>query len=105
MAMSLSFDWGPTKRCFDANSPPIKLRQVPKGTALLRFRMRDLNAPSYNHGGGTVKYTGKNSLPYGAFRYKGPCPPRRHTYEITVDAINAKGKRTATAKFRRSFQQ
>ena len=102
-AMSLSFSWGPTKQCFDPKSPPMTLSGVPADTKKLRFKMIDLNAPNYPHGGGTVTYAGKNSLPYGAFRYKGPCPPSPHTYQFTVDALDASGKKLATAKARKRF--
>lgn len=102
-AMSLSFNWGPTKKCFDRSSPPMKVSGVPKGTVKLKFKMVDLNVPSYPHGGGTVKYSGKNSLPYGAFRYKGPCPPEPHTYQFTVQALDAKGKVLGTAKAKRRY--
>ena len=104
-AMSMSFDWGPTKSCFDPKSPPISLSDVPKGTVKLRFKMVDLNAINYPHGGGTVTYTGKNKLAYGAFRYKGPCPPSPHTYQFTVDALDKNGKKLATAKARKSFKK
>lgn len=102
-AFSMSFEWGPTKKCFDTKSPPISLSGVPAGTKKLRFRMVDLNAPSYPHGGGTVAYAGKNSLPYGAFRYTGPCPPSPHTYQFSVDALDASGKVLASARARRRF--
>ncbi|WP_428699833.1 phospholipid-binding protein [Stappia sp.] len=102
-AMSMSFTWGPTAKCFDSKSPPISLSKVPKGTVKLRFKMVDLNAINYNHGGGTVGYAGKNKLPYGAFRYRGPCPPTRHTYEIRVEALDSAGKVLANAKGRRAF--
>ena len=36
-AMSLSFSWGPTKACFDRNSPPIRLKGVPRGTPFRRI--------------------------------------------------------------------
>ncbi|MEP3436472.1 MAG: YbhB/YbcL family Raf kinase inhibitor-like protein [Hoeflea sp.] len=104
-AMSMSFEWGPTKKCFDSKSPPISLSDVPDGTAKLRFKMVDLNAIGYPHGGGTVSYSGKNKLPYGAFRYKGPCPPSQHTYQFTVDALDKNGKKLATAKARKSFKK
>lgn len=104
-AMSMSFDWGPTKSCFDPKSPPISLSGVPKGTVKLRFKMVDLNAINYPHGGGTVAYSGKNKLPYGAFRYKGPCPPTPHTYQFTVDALDKNGKELPTAKARKSFKK
>ncbi|PLX38786.1 MAG: phospholipid-binding protein [Hyphomicrobiales bacterium] len=99
----MSFSWGPTKKCFDSKSPPISMRGVPKGTAKLRFRMIDQDAPNYPHGGGTVKWTGKGSLPYGAFRYKGPCPPRPHTYQITVEALDKSNKVLAKARAKRRF--
>ena len=102
-AMSMSFTWGPTKQCFDSKSPPITLKGVPKGTAKLRFRMIDADAPNYPHGGGTVSWTGKGSLPYGAFRYKGPCPPRPHTYQFTAEALDKSGKVLATARARKRF--
>jgi phosphatidylethanolamine-binding protein (PEBP) family uncharacterized protein len=96
--MSISFEWGPTKSCFDSNSPPIRLSGVPAGTVKLDIRMVDLNARSYNLGGGRVDDTGQSELPYGAFRYKGPCPPETHTYEFTVKALDAAGKTLDTAR-------
>lgn len=104
-AMGLSFSWGPTKKCFDSKSPPMKVSGVPKGTVKLKFRMVDLNAPGYNHGGGTVKYKGSGKLGYGAFRYKGPCPPAPHVYKFTVKAVNAKGKTLAKASAKKRFSK
>ncbi|MDN2568232.1 phospholipid-binding protein [Aquibium sp. A9E412] len=101
--MGVSFQWGQTKKCFDRNSPPMTLSGVPAGTVQLDIRMTDLDAPNYNHGGGRVKYAGQTSLSYGAFRYKGPCPPSRHTYQFTVRALDARGKTLATARARRAF--
>ncbi len=103
-AMSISFEWGQTKSCFDRHSPPITVSDVPKGTATLKFTLDDLNAMDFNHGGGSVAYTGKNSLPYGAFSYRGPCPPDgTHTYRITVKALDASGKTLDSAKAKRRF--
>ena len=102
-AMSLTFKWGPTKSCFDRNSPPIRLSGVPKGTSKISFRMVDLDAPGYNHGGAVLKYRGKNVFPYGAFKYKGPCPPTRHRYRITATAYDKKGKSIARASAIRTF--
>ena len=101
--MKASFDWGPTKKCFDTKSPPFKLSAVPDGTAKLDIRMKDLNAPNYPHGGGKVAYNGQKSLEYGAFRYKGPCPPQRHKYRFTIKALDAKGKALATTTADRLF--
>ena len=102
-AFDLSFEWGPTKKCFDSKSPPLSLGGVPEQTKKLRFKMVDLNMITYPHGGGSVAYTGKNKLPYGAFRYKGPCPPSPHTYQLSVEALDAKGKVLAKAKAKRRF--
>ena len=102
-AMSLSFSWGPTKACFDRNSPPIRLKGVPRGTKRIRFFMKDLDAPHFRHGGGVVDYKGGNVFPYGSFRYKGPCPPSRHRYRITAQALDANGKVLATASAVRAF--
>lgn len=102
--MKVSFDWGPTKQCFDSKSPPMSLSGVPDGTAQLDIRMKDQNAPDFMHGGGKVSYEGQKSLPYGAFRYKGPCPPSgKHKYRFTVKALDAKGKVLDTAQTDRMF--
>lgn len=90
--MKASFDWGPTSKCFDSKSPPFSVSGVPKGTAKLSFSMTDLNVPDYRHGGGKVEYSGQRDIPYGAFRYKGPCPPQPHKYRFTIKALDAKGK-------------
>lgn len=102
--MAMNFEWGPTTKCFDPNSPPIHLSGVPKGTVKLVFTMSDMNAPSFHHGGGTVAYTGQSLEPYGAFKYKGPCPPSgKHTYFISVRALDASGKMLAKAHASRRF--
>jgi len=101
--MGVNFQWGPTKKCFDAKSPPMQLTGVPEGTAKLDIRMVDRNAVGFNHGGGKIAYSG-NSLPYGAFKYRGPCPPSgSHTYQFTVKALDGKGKTIATAKASKKF--
>ena len=102
--MKVSFEWGRTKKCFDAKSPPIKLSVVPEGTAQLDIRMTDQNAPDFRHGGGKVAYSGQASLPYGAFSYKGPCPPSgKHKYRFAVKALDGKGKTLAKATADRMF--
>jgi phosphatidylethanolamine-binding protein (PEBP) family uncharacterized protein len=65
--------------------------------------MIDLQVPDYPHGGGSVSYSGSGSIPYGAFSYKGPCPPSPHTYEFTVKALDASGNVLATGKAKRRF--
>ncbi|MDW6023979.1 YbhB/YbcL family Raf kinase inhibitor-like protein [Mesorhizobium sp. BAC0120] len=102
-AFGLTFEWGPTKKCFDPKSPPAKLVDVPKGTKKLRFKLTDLDAVGYPHGGDTISYAGKNSFPYGAFHYTGPCPPSPHTYMLSVEALDAGGKTLAKADARKRF--
>ena len=71
----------------------------------LRFKMVDLDAPGYSHGGGKVAYSGQSDIPKGAFGYKGPCPPRgeRHRYQWTVEAIGAGGNVVARGRVMRMF--
>jgi phosphatidylethanolamine-binding protein (PEBP) family uncharacterized protein len=102
--MALSFEWGKTGKCFDSKSPPMSISGVPAGTQTLDIKMKDQNSP-YNHGGGKVKYTGQTKLPYGAFKYQGPCPPIPHTYQFTARALDGNGKVLATAKARRKFPE
>jgi phosphatidylethanolamine-binding protein (PEBP) family uncharacterized protein len=102
-AMGLSFEWGPTGQCFDKKSPPVKLSDVPAKTTQLRFKLVDLDAPDYPHGGDTVQYAGNDSLPYGAFSYTGPCPPSPHTYRLSVEALDAGGKVLAKAEASKRF--
>jgi phosphatidylethanolamine-binding protein (PEBP) family uncharacterized protein len=102
-AMGLSFDWGPTKACFDPKSPPMSVSDVPAGTKRLRIHMTDLDAPRFHHGGGTVAYEGSGKLAYGAFSYKGPCPPKPHTYRFTAEALDGSGKVLATATAKKRF--
>ncbi len=102
--LGVSFDWGPTTKCFDPKSPPISVTNVPARTRTLDVKMTDRNAPNFNHGGGRVAYKGQSRLPYGAFRYKGPCPPEgTHSYRITVTALDAAGKALASGSDTRPF--
>jgi phosphatidylethanolamine-binding protein (PEBP) family uncharacterized protein len=108
-SLSVSFGWGNTPACGSGNpsvvaSPAFKVGGVPKGTKSLRFLMTDLDARGYHHGGGTAPYSGKSSVPAGAFRYKGPCPPGgAHTYQWSVEAMDAGGKVLATGSARKRF--
>ena len=107
-AQALSFgvevSWEGTAACFDPKSPPFTLSGVPAGTKRLKFAMKDLDAPSYPHGGGTVAFTGQAQVSRGAFSYQGPCPPSgQHTYQWTVEAQDAAGKTLATATATKKF--
>jgi phosphatidylethanolamine-binding protein (PEBP) family uncharacterized protein len=77
---------------------------VPAGTKRLTFVMKDLDAPSFPHGGGTLAFTGQAQVSRGAFSYKGPCPPSgQHNYRWTIEAQDAAGKTLATATVTKKF--
>lgn len=105
----LAFEWGNIKKCTSGYpntvpNPAFSLQNVPKGTASIQFRMVDRNVPSYQHGGGTVKYTKGSKIAPGAFKYKSPCPPSgRHTYEWTATAKDSAGKTLGEAKARKAY--
>src|SRR5258706_12532808 len=46
-------------------SPGFSVTSVPSGTMELEFRMVDLDAPRFTHGGGKVKYTGQPQIAPG----------------------------------------
>ena len=105
----LAFEWGNLKLCTSGNpnkvdNPIFTLTNVPEGTKILQFRMKDKQSP-YNHGGGKVEYTGQTTIEPGAFKYKSPCPPNgSHTYEWTITAIGDK-KKLGTAKATREYPE
>lgn len=107
---TISFDWGDIPDCRTGRpntvgSPAFVLRGLPAGTTAVQFRLKDLNVPGYNHGGGTVKVSRDGKLPFGVFKYKSPCPPSgTHTYEWTATA-KAGNKTLATAKARRNYPE
>lgn len=89
MKVSFSFD---TEGCaINSPNPEIKVRNFPEGTAFFQVSLKDLDAKSFNHGGGTVNNDGSGVISKGSLKgYKGPCPPSgTHTYEFTVRALNA----------------
>ena len=106
----VSFDWGDIPSCTSGNpnrvgSPAFVLSGVPAGTTEIEFKLKDLNVPGYNHGGGKVKVTGDGKMPFGVFKYNSPCPPGgTHTYEWTATAKAGKTK-LATAKARRAYPE
>ncbi len=103
-SFAVEFTWDGTQKCFDPQSPPFTLNHVPSGTKSLRFNLTDLDFASFQHGGGTVPYDGKDQVARGAFTYRGPCPPMgQHHYEWTVDALDAAGKVLAETKVTHEF--
>jgi hypothetical protein len=103
-AFGVDFSWEGTASCFDPKSPPFSLTGVPAGTKRLRFAMKDLDAPRFPHGGGTVAFTGQSQVARGAFSYEGPCPPSgQHTYQWTVEAQDETGRTLATSTISKTF--
>jgi len=103
-SFAVDVSWEGTAVCFDPKSPPFTLTAVPAGTKRLKFAMKDLDAPSYPHGGGAVAFTGQTQVSRGAFSYQGPCPPSgQHTYQWTVEAQDAAGKTLAIATVTKKF--
>jgi phosphatidylethanolamine-binding protein (PEBP) family uncharacterized protein len=103
--LDVKFSWKGIKRC-SGYSPEIKVSGIPKGTKYLRVELKDLDVPSWDHGGGKVAYKGSSIIPAGSLKsgYNGPCPPSgSHRYQFTVYAVDEKdtiiGVGKATEKF------
>ena len=101
-AFSIAFDWKGLRLCTNGKptivpSPRFRVRDVPRGTRSVVFKMVDLNVPRYRHGGGIVNMTRSGDVKSGAFTYKSPCPPRgSHVYEWTAVARSGAGGRGET---------
>ena len=93
-AFELGFEWGLLELCTSGSpnvvpSPAFTLADVPAGTTVITFKLVDHDAPGYDHGGGTVHYTGKEAIAPGIFKYKSPCPPNgQHLYEWQATALS-----------------
>jgi phosphatidylethanolamine-binding protein (PEBP) family uncharacterized protein len=81
-------------------SPEIRLTQVPPGTVAYKVQMRDEQVPSFRHWNETLPATGP-VIPAGASKnYYGPCPPSgKHTYRVTVTALDTAGKALAQGEY------
>jgi len=105
VVLGVDFQWQSADRCA-SRSPEIRVTNLPAETKLLRVRLKDLDVPNWNHGGGEVAYTGKGVIPAGALQggYNGPCPPSgSHRYQFTVQALNAQGVVVGSGKQMRTF--
>jgi phosphatidylethanolamine-binding protein (PEBP) family uncharacterized protein len=102
---TVDFTWEGTAKCFDTNSPPFTLGDVPARTKNLRFTMIDLDFTAFHHGGGSAAYGGGKDVPRGGVvgDYRGPCPPSSHHYQWTVEALDGSGGVLATAKAMKEF--
>ena len=95
-AFEISFNWDGLKSCNTGfpntvGNPVFTLKDVPKDTKFIRFRLIDRDAIGYNHGTGVVEYSGQNKIPADVFKYKSPCPPDGvHRYEWSATAQTKK---------------
>ena len=107
---TISFQWGNTPACNNGRAktignPAFVVRGLPAGTETVEFRMKDIDYPQYNHGGGKVRVGQSGQLPPNLFRYKSPCPPNgSHTYEWRAEA-RAGRQVLATASARRRYPE
>jgi len=103
--MDVDFSWEGIPAC-SHESPEIRVSKVPEGTEELRVKLKNIDLPAWNQGGGKVKHDGSGIIPAGALKlgYNGPCPPRgRLKYEFSVMALNAEGVIIGFGKARQSF--
>jgi phosphatidylethanolamine-binding protein (PEBP) family uncharacterized protein len=104
-AFSMKAQWPQVAACANT-APGFTLAKVPANTTKISFKMVDLDLPTFQHGGGELAYSGKNTLAsgeaFGGFlsTYRGPCPPvgQSHRYEWTAQALDASGKVLGVAK-------
>ncbi|GAB6907376.1 exported hypothetical protein [Desulfosarcina cetonica] len=92
--MEVTFSWDGIPACAH-ESPEIKVAGIPDGAVELQVRLKDINLPVWNQGGGKVAVDGSGVIPAGALNmgYNGPCPPagQRHKYEFSVMAVDDQG--------------
>lgn len=97
---ALDWQWKKSHQCSNT-SPAFALDGVPEGTKHIELSMVDMDAPNYDHGGGSVSHAGGTtaSVAEGALKnYRGPCPPNftsfGHDYRFTARALAEDGKTT-----------
>ena len=103
--LTVDFSWEGIAAC-SHESPEIRVAGVPEGTTELRVKLKDVDVPAWNHGGGKVAHDGSGVIPAGALKigYNGPCPPSgRHKYEFSVMALDAEGAIIGFGKARQVF--
>lgn len=103
--LKVKFSWKKTKKCSNY-SPKILVSNIPKGTKSFNVKLKDFDAPDWNHGGGTVPFKGSGIIKAGALKsgYNGPCPPSgSHRYQFTVHVIDKDGVIIGIGKAVRKF--
>jgi phosphatidylethanolamine-binding protein (PEBP) family uncharacterized protein len=101
--LTVDFSWAGTAAC-GTKPPAFKIGGIPAGTKKLRLAMKDLDKASFDHGGGTIDYSGSGEIAAGAFFYTGPCPlGGAHRYQWTVQALDATGRVIASGQAMKPF--
>ena len=104
--MTVAFNWEGVQPC-SHDSPEIRVGDIPEDTRSLRVRLKNINVPQWNQGGGEVEHDGSGIIPALALDigYNGPCPPQgeRHKYEFWVMALDADREIIGFGKARQSF--
>lgn len=103
--MEVTFSWEGIPPCTH-ESPEIKVSNVPEGTKDLQVKLKNLNLPAWNQGGGIVAHDGSGLIPAGylSVGYNGPCPlNQRNKYEFSVMALDAGGVIIGFGKAMRPF--
>ena len=91
VTLDVNVSWNEIEKCSN-ESPEIKITNLPEDTSLITVSLNDINVPSWNHGGGTIKNDRTGLIKKGALKsgYNGPCPPfGSHKYVYEVKAINS----------------
>ncbi|MFO0989979.1 MAG: YbhB/YbcL family Raf kinase inhibitor-like protein [Alphaproteobacteria bacterium] len=102
-SLTVDFSWSGIAAC-GTKPPAFKIGGIPAATKKLRFAMKDLDKPGFDHGGGTIDYAGGAEIAAGAFFYTGPCPPGgTHRYQWTVQALDAAGRVIAAGQATKPF--
>ncbi len=105
VTLNVKFSWKGVARC-SSFSPKIFVSNIPRGTKFFHAKLKDFDAPNWNHGGGKVKNNGSGVIKRGALKssYNGPCPPSgTHRYQFTVNAIDKDGVVIGIGKAIRKF--
>lgn len=93
--IDIDFDWQQIDKGAQEN-PEIRMTGVPPGTKRFLVSLVDLNLNGFDHGSGYTENDGTGIIARGAVKgsYNGPDPPFpsvKHSYEITVKALDEKG--------------
>lgn len=93
--MTVDFEWQRMDKGSQDN-PEIRLIGMPEGTQRFLVSLVDLNLKGFDHGSGYADNDGSGIIARGAVKgsYNGPDPPfsdMKHSYEISVQALDDKG--------------